>query len=160
MSMEEAIAHKKAEDEIEQPQIRYFMAGELGQEEYTNALVKYSDAYRPINQQLLEDWKKSRPKLNRLRDLAEKHIWPDFHSEWLPRFMQEKDFNIEFKKLLRDALIRAKMGSFFDRPIQLAIEAVSLGSGVAVGAGAQASGQVDAVPPRPRLRRPTHPSKP
>ena len=132
---EQALHQKEVEQRVEKPQIPYLLAGKLSLFEYWKSLMKYRSIYQPINRQLWANWESNRDKLERLRDLAERHLWDDLHKEWLPRLEHEESFYPEFTRLLRDALLQARMNPYLEWATHLAIVAVTTFTYIKAGPG-------------------------
>ncbi|MDO8543556.1 MAG: hypothetical protein Q7S40_24205 [Opitutaceae bacterium] len=131
---QELTAQMNVVQDIELPRIPTLLLGDITMEDYLDALYPHAAVYRPISSQMLEDWENSRKRLNRLRELAEKHVWPDLHGEWLPRLEEDPAFYGEIGKLIRKATLRAKMGPLLDQSMRFAI----IGAGAVVGLAANA----------------------
>jgi len=101
-------AQRKIEDTIQKPLIASLIAGDLSQRDYHKALHPTRKVYEPINRQLLAEYELNIDGILRLRDLAEKNLWPSLHGEWLPRLEADPSFLPKFKALLRDALLQAR----------------------------------------------------
>lgn len=108
--------------EVEGPMIPSLLAGDgnfagaNGYEPYLDALRGHREAYEPINSQLRNDWKRNKWKLERLRQEASKHLWPQLHGEWLPRLVAEPSFAEELPRLLRRSIRRSVFGEFLSMP--------------------------------------------
>jgi len=132
---------KDVQDTVEQPLITQLMAGDAefggarGYLPYFEALSTHTDAYRPINEQILADWSSNRTRLLRLRDVAAKHLWPSLHAEWLPALTSGAMTGAAFEQLISRAIRRSAFDRFFDsRPIRTVIGSVPAAVGVAVTA--------------------------
>ena len=120
--------------EVETPMIPDLLAGEndfageRGYVPYLQALEPYVDSYRPINKQLAADWKENRTSLLLLRDLAEKHLWPQLHGEWLPRLVDEgPKFAEEFTKLINNARLLSPFAKLLNLPTD---QVIALAGGI------------------------------
>ena len=107
---------------VEAPMIPDLLAGDgdfggvAGYIPYLLELEKHRASYEPINHQLSVDWQANRDRLFRLRDLAEKHLWPRLHGDWLPRLLHEPQFRQDFPGLLAKALRSSRFVGLLDMP--------------------------------------------
>jgi hypothetical protein len=131
-TMEQKMDQRRVEEEVEKPLIPSLMAGELPYDSYFEAQLPHREVYQPINLQLVEDWHKNADRLERLRDWAKKDLWPNLHGDWLPRLDENPAFLPELKKLVRDAVFRAKH-EWFDTVVRAAIATTSIYVGSQVG---------------------------
>lgn len=108
--------------DVEGPMIPSLLAGDgnftgaTGYEPYLDALKDYRDVYEPINTQLMSDWRQNSWKLDRLRQEASRHLWPQLHGEWLPRLLAEPSFAEELPKLLQKSMRRSVFGELLSLP--------------------------------------------
>jgi hypothetical protein len=122
---------------VEAPMIPDLLAGDnefsgpRGFEPYLTKLEPYQDAYRPSDERLGEDWRQTKERLKRLRGVAEKHLWPQLHNDWLPQLLSEGD---KFATQFRENIARALRASHFAELFNM--QAPFL---VAVGSGAAAT---------------------
>ncbi len=133
VSEKELRDQKEIEQTVEKPLIPYLLAGKLPQQEYLGALVPYAKSYAPINQQLKREYAENLDRLERLRELAKKHLWPELHEEWLPQLEEDEHFLPKFEIQLRDALLRARLDPYLENLTDTAITVVSGLTGFAVG---------------------------
>jgi len=137
----EVAAQRQVEKEIQKPMIPDLLAGILPQPDYHTALKDTANVYAPIDRQLRADFATNVGKLERLRDLAQKYLWPDLHGEWLPRLEEDPEFLSEFEALLSDALMRARYDPYLEHMTDLAINVVSGAVFLAVAGVANVVGQ-------------------
>jgi hypothetical protein len=131
---------QRVEQQIQKPLIPDLLLGLLPQKEYHNALLPTSSVYKPINDQLMKDYKKHVDRLERLRDIAEKNLWKELHGDWLPRLEEKPSFLIEFQKLIGDALNRTKFDPHLKRFTDVAIITTSAVIGYTSGTIAHSIG--------------------
>ena len=63
-----------------------------------------------------KEWESKRDNLLRIREAAEKYLWPNLHTEWLPRLSHEGlSFALEFEKLVQTALKTRKLAKYLDQ---------------------------------------------
>lgn len=97
-------------------------AGRRGYLAYFEALQQYRLAYEPIEQAVAEDWRRTRPILEALRQRAEKHLWPQLHGEWLPRLQaQDPEFIEEFPRLLRRGILFSPVAELLNVDTQVVV---------------------------------------
>ncbi|MFC1591216.1 hypothetical protein ACFL43_01700 [Thermodesulfobacteriota bacterium] len=124
-------AQKRVEREVEFPMIPHLISGKLPPEEYYLKLSERENVYKPVSDQLGKDYRANIGNLERLRDLAKKHLWPELHHDWIPRLDEDSKFITKFRTLLRDALLSAKFDPYLENFTSLAINAVSVFAGTA-----------------------------
>lgn len=109
VSEESLAAQRRVETTVQAPMIPHLLAGILSQAEYMEAQKDYIQVFEPVNKQLLFDWRSNVGDLERVRDLAKMHLWPDLHGDWLPHLEADPTFLPEFRQLLFDAILRARL---------------------------------------------------
>lgn len=101
----------------ESPMISELLAGEgrfVGAEGfvlYFEALTPHRHSYDPINIQLYTNWRANRDNLFRLRGVAEKHLWPYLHGEWLPELKANPSAAPRIASLMERAIVRSEIGA-------------------------------------------------
>jgi hypothetical protein len=106
------------QDEIEKgvqaPMIPSLLAGNLSVSEYLDELDRKgtADVYKPVNKHLRDDYERQKGRLDKMREIAAKRLWPDLHGEWLPRLQEDPSFIDDFKRLLRVALLTSKLDEY------------------------------------------------
>lgn len=140
VTIDEITKQHKVEQQIQKPMIPDLLLGLLPQKEYHDALLSTASVYKPINDQLLNDYKKHIDRLERLRDIAKENLWKELHGNWLPRLEEEPSFLKEFQKLIRNALNRTRFDPYLESITDVAIITTSVGLGVASGTIAQSIG--------------------
>jgi hypothetical protein len=120
-------------------------AGPEGFLPYFEILRSHADAYVPINEQILADWGASRTRLLRLRDVAQEHLWPNLHNDWLPALTSGSMTGADFEHRINRAVRTSPFDRFLDsRPIQTVFGVIPAAIGVAItatgAAGAVAAG--------------------
>ena len=136
---------KEVQDGIEAPLITQLTAGDgrfsgpQGFLPYFEALMPHADAYRPINEQILRDWVARRDRLYRLRDVAEVHLWPKLHEEWLPALTSGAMTSAAFERCIDRAVSMGPFLRFLDSaPSRPSSEPCRPAIAATVGAGAGA----------------------
>jgi hypothetical protein len=107
-------AQRHVERTVQRELIPDLLMGLLSMNDYLEVQVQHRDVFTPISNQLWQDWIRNKPKLLRLRELAQQHIWKDLHNEWLPRLEEDFKFRDEFNNMVTDALARARIGPLLD----------------------------------------------
>jgi hypothetical protein len=111
-------AQRKVEEAVERQMIPELLAGDgvfagaKGYEPYHVELARYYEVYRPINDQLMSDWRKQESNLFRLRDAAEKHLWPSLHGEWIPELLADPSSAQKFSRRVQRGLQIAPIAKF------------------------------------------------
>ena len=106
-------------------------SGDEGYLNYVEKLIPHKNAYAPTDKIMINEWESRRDIILRIRDAAEKHLWPDLHSEWLPRLSREGvSYAIDFEKRIRSALRSRKLAKYLD---QRSNWIWGIGSGLTVG---------------------------
>lgn len=127
-------AQARVQQEIEARIIFDLIESRISHETYEQELKPHKDAYKPISDQLMSDFKVQLDDLLRLRELASKLLWKNLHEDWIPDL---KSGTLSHQKFL-DILNRALNQSVFDRfkrgGVSFAFEAVK--SGVVAGGAA------------------------
>jgi hypothetical protein len=108
------------QETVEAPLIPQLLAGEQmfagprGFEEYLRVLEHHKGAYSEINAQLRHDWRSNRTGLYRLREAAATHLWPDLHTDWIPRLLSVDDRGAvrEFNRWVRGAVAVAPIANY------------------------------------------------
>jgi hypothetical protein len=126
----------RIEQQVQRPLIPALLEGSLPMAEFHEALAPTRSYYEPINQQLWDNYLHNIDRLERLRDIAKIHLWPNLHSEWLPSLESDPGYLRKFRSRLRDALLRSRYDPYLQFGTDLAINAVSLGVGAAAGLAA------------------------
>ena len=105
ISQAELKAQESEERNVQKPLISDLMIGTLEQGEY-HALIKKGNisAYLPLNRSIKDFYDKNIENLMRLRDLAAKYIWDDFHNHWLPQLEEDATFLEELGSLINRSL--------------------------------------------------------
>ncbi len=154
-------AQRVIQNVVERPMITDLMAGDgrfagpRGFVPYFEAVAVHADAYRPISEQILADWRNGRERLLRLRDTADKLLWSDLHEDWLPALTSQSMSNATFERLVSRAVAGGAFRRFLDGPPRqtvvgtisaAALAAISVGTGaLAAGGGLNIVGAIGAM---------------
>jgi hypothetical protein len=144
---------RQIETEHQAPMIPELLAGDgrfsgpAGYEDYLRRLMPFKAAFDPINQQLLAEWQRNHENLFRLRDAAEKHLWPFLHGEWIPALESGEASADQFVRLLDQGLKHRRISPFLSQRgrIALIVSATSAG-GVASAMQALAGSSLGGMP--------------
>lgn len=133
LRLEDLDAQRHVQKNIEAPMIADLLAGEhefagsTGFVPYLERLEPWRSAYEPVNRQLRSDYLREIDRLQRLREVAAKRLWPDLHGEWLPRVESGDRLFAEkqLPRLIRRALKLESLSSLLDsRVSRIAIAAM------------------------------------
>jgi hypothetical protein len=111
---------KHIEATVERPMIPELLAGDgrfagpEGYEPYQAELERYRDVYAPVNRQLMDDWRRHETKLFKLREAAEKHLWPSLHDEWIPELLDDPASAHRFARNVRRGLRISSIAGLLD----------------------------------------------
>lgn len=115
-------------DNVEAVHIDDLVAGEgrfggaHGYDPWYEILEPHREAYAVNDEPLLADWNRAKERLKRLRGAAEKYIWPELHSNWLPSLLMEgHEFLEEFQKWLVSALRMKPVAEIFDMDSKIVV---------------------------------------
>jgi hypothetical protein len=121
-------AQRQLEEHVQRPLIPDLLRGALSQKTYHEAVAgpgnSYLSVYEPVNRQVLTSYKQNIEALERLRDVAKEHLWPQLHGEWLPTLEQDSSFLPRFQQLIRDALLRVQFDPFLKWVTDVSINAI------------------------------------
>lgn len=118
---QEVLEAQRVEEKTRQaPLIPALLSGCLAQNEYHDALRPGLDAYTPINRQLFNEFQSNFENILRLRELAQKHLWNDLHTEWIPQLVENGGYIKEFQGLVNRSLRHARFDSLLKRSSDLA----------------------------------------
>jgi hypothetical protein len=110
-------------------------AGDAGYLPYFEALDPHRTVYDPVNRQLKDDWEANRDRLLRVRDVAEKHLWPQLHGDWIPRLLEgDPRFAKRFPTLVSAALRIGPLAQLLSKPAGYVVAVTSILSGSIGGA--------------------------
>lgn len=129
---------RQAEQKVQRPLIPALLSGALSQQEYHREVATTREVYAPVNEQLWESYKRNRDTLERLRDVAKLHLWPQLHNEWLPELDRNPDFLTEFQSLVSAALRRSRFDPYLRWTTDVAF--ITLGGTVGATAATLAGG--------------------
>jgi hypothetical protein len=122
-------------------------AGPTGFEPYLRSLEPYKAAYEPVNAQLLKNWDDNWEKLLELRKIAEQHLWPGLHNEWLPEIRKGTKAS-EFTPLIKRATNHPDVRPLLDgKAAKLAMGTIEVAAEAGVIAGSVALAKHAGVPP-------------
>jgi len=119
---------------IQRPLIPDLLAGTLPQNDFHRQVAVTREVYEPINAQLWAIYIRNIDTMERLRDLARLHLWPQLHNEWLPALGADPMYLPTFQSLLANAVQRSRFDPFLQFITDVAIITVSAGAGSAAGA--------------------------
>jgi hypothetical protein len=132
---------REIEQTVQRPLIPLLLSGQLPNEEYLKALEPTADVYKSINGQLWNDYEQNIGRLERVRDAAKDHLWPNLHANWLPELKDRPQFENEFKDILRDAILHAKFKNLdLETLTNIGITGISGGIGLLSGLLASVAG--------------------
>jgi len=129
VSEEARSAQKFVEETIQMPMIPDLLAGRLPQKDYHKALLPTAKVYRPINNQLLQDYQVNISRLEYLRDIASHHLWKNLHEEWIPELEHNPKLLGKFDRRIKDALARSYFDPYLEYVTTLAIAIVATSVG-------------------------------
>ncbi|MER5776235.1 hypothetical protein ABT144_18430 [Streptomyces sp. NPDC002039] len=112
---------EQAKERVETPFIRDLQAGEgdfegaNGFQPYLRNVATEKAVYQGVDAPLFSDWKNNLDRLLKLREAAEKHLWPNLHGEWLPALLENdpKTFK-KFPHYVKDALRYSPIGELLN----------------------------------------------
>ena len=136
----ELAAQQQVEQTVQKPLIPSLLAGELSHKDYLAALTPTAQVYKPIDEQLLRDYKANIDNLQRVKDEAEKHIWPLLHGEWLPRLEVEPGFAYKIGELVDVAVQNAGLAPYLKFVTNWGVNAISFLGGTLAEVGLQGAG--------------------
>jgi hypothetical protein len=126
---------RQVEMEHQAPMIPELLAGDgrfsgpTGYEDYLRQLMPFKAAFDPINQQLLSEWQRNHENLFRLRDAAERHLWPFLHGEWIPALESGEASAEQFIRLLEQGLKHRRISPFLSQRARIAMVVSATGAG-------------------------------
>jgi hypothetical protein len=101
-------------------------AGAEGFVPYFDELTPHRHSYDPINTQLYTNWRMNRDNLFRLRQAAEKHLWPYLHGEWLPELLANPSAATRIARLVDRAIRRSEIGWLLTMATEFILGAISV----------------------------------
>jgi hypothetical protein len=124
---------REVEERIQRPLIIDLLSGSLPQQEYHCQVATSQEAYAPVNAQLWRSYIRNIDTLERLRDVAQYHLWPELHNEWLPELDRNPDFLPKFRSMLAQALRRSRYDPYLRAVTSLGFITVGGIAGAGVG---------------------------
>lgn len=113
---------------IEAPHIPDLLAGDgkfagpHGYAAYHAILEDHKGAYAASDEIMAAEWKTSKARLLKLRELAATYLWPQLHGQWLPELRRNPaEFLPEFDRILKEALRGPHLAPLLNLQTELAV---------------------------------------